>query len=188
MLVLRCTRKLLRRLRETPVDIAPRSTTTLGDWYANVLFVHRQPIILAVSARTLLPVLVPARDSPSLGPRFAAALAEILVALGVPAHQIREEQRQMAPVVFAATSSRQILGTMNDFDRMLDPCSRIHRRRRIERKVRQRLGRASIPSRLPREWRYRPDIDRTDDILDPDSPIPRWHGSPRRERGHGTGA
>ncbi len=121
MLVLRCTRKLLRRLRETPVDIAPRSTTTLGDWYANVLFVHRQPIILAVSARTLLPVLVPARDSPSLGPRFAAALAEILLALGVPAHQIREEQRQMAPVVFAPTSSRQILGTMNDFDRMLDP-------------------------------------------------------------------
>ena len=81
----------------------------------------RKPIILAVSARTLLPVLIPARDPASLGPRLAAALAEILAALGIPADQIRDEQQQMAQIAFAPTSSRQILGTMNDFDRMLEP-------------------------------------------------------------------
>src|SRR5207253_1635121 len=74
MVVLRCTRKLLRRLRKTPAEDAPTSSTLLGDWYANVLFVYRKPIILAVSARTLLPVLIPARDPASLGPRLAAAL------------------------------------------------------------------------------------------------------------------
>src|SRR5207245_8380558 len=37
------------------------------------------------------------------------------------ADQIRDEQQQMAQIAFAPTSSRQILGTMNDFDRMLEP-------------------------------------------------------------------
>src|SRR6266550_6372761 len=62
-----------------------------------------------------------ARDPASLGPRLAAALAEILAALGIPADQIPDEQQQMAQIAFAPTSSRQILGTMNDFDRMLEP-------------------------------------------------------------------
>lgn len=121
MVVLRCTRKLLRRLRRTPAEEAPTSSTLLGDWYANVLFVYRKPLILAVSARTLLPVLIPARDPASLAPRLVAGLSEVLAALGIRADQIREEQQHMAEIVFARTISRQILGTINDFDRMLDP-------------------------------------------------------------------
>jgi hypothetical protein len=121
MIVLRCTAKLLRRLRKPPADEPPASTSLLGDWYANVLQVYRKPLILAVSARTLLPVLIPARDPASLGPRLAVALGEMLSALGVPAHHIQQEQEHMAEIVFAKTRSPQILGSMNDFDRMLDP-------------------------------------------------------------------
>jgi hypothetical protein len=69
----------------------------------------------------LLPVLLPARDPSSLGPRLAAALGHILAALGIPAHRVDEEQRHMAQIAFARTISRQILGTMNDFARMFDP-------------------------------------------------------------------
>ena len=71
----------------------PASSTLLGDWYANVLFVYRKPLILAVSARTLLPVLIPARDPASLLPRLAAALGEILKALGIPARQVEHLPR-----------------------------------------------------------------------------------------------
>lgn len=120
MVVLRCTQKLLRRLRKTPVAEAPSSSTRLGDWYANVIFVDRKPLILAVSARTLLPVLVPARDSAALGSRLAGGVGQMLAALGVPDRQVQEEQQHMAELVFARTLSRQILGSMNDFDRMLD--------------------------------------------------------------------
>jgi len=121
MVVLRCTRRLLRRVRQRPVEHAPGSSTLLGDWYANVLWVRRKPLILAVSARTLLPVLIPARDPASLAPRLAEALGQLLAALGIRAQQIREEQRQIEQIVFARTINRSILGTMNDFDRMLDP-------------------------------------------------------------------
>ncbi len=122
MVVLRCTQTLLlRRIHQTPVEDAPASSTVLGDWYANLLWVHRKPLVLAVSARTLLPVLLHARDRGSLGPRLAATLGHILAALGIPAHRVEQEQRHMAEIAFARTMSRQILGTMNDFDRMLDP-------------------------------------------------------------------
>src|SRR5207244_6607284 len=112
--------KLLRRLRQMPAEDPPASSTVLGEWYANVLWVYRKPLVLAVSARTLLPVLIPARDPASLGPRLVAALGEVLAALRIPDHQIQDEQRRMEEIVFAQTISRQILGTMNDFDRMLD--------------------------------------------------------------------
>lgn len=121
VVVVRCTQTMLRRLHQKPVDDAPASSTVLGDWYANILWVHQKPLVLAVSARTLLPVLLPARDPASLGPRLAAALGQMLAALGIPGHRIREEQLQMAEIAFARTISRQILGIMNDFDRMLDP-------------------------------------------------------------------
>jgi hypothetical protein len=91
MIVLRCTRKLLHRLRVEPVEAAPESSTLLGDWYANVLFVNRRPVVLAVSSRTLLPVLVPARDPASLPARLAAAVEEILRALGVQDARVEEE-------------------------------------------------------------------------------------------------
>jgi hypothetical protein len=112
---------LLRRLRKAPVDITPASSGRLGDWYANILFVYRRPLVLAASSRTLLPVLIPARDPASLGPRFCEELGRVLAALGISGAQIREEQQQMTDIVFGRTASRQILGTMNDFDRMLDP-------------------------------------------------------------------
>lgn len=120
MVVLRCTQKLLRRLHKSHASDTQSSSTLLGDWYANVLFVDRRPLVLAVSSRTLLPVLIPARDPDTLGPRLCEGLGLVLASLGIPDALIREEQRHMAEVVFDKTVSRQILGTMNDFDRMLD--------------------------------------------------------------------
>jgi hypothetical protein len=76
MVALRCTHKLLRRLRKTPADDAPVSSTLLGDWYVNVLSAY--------------------------------------------GNAIREELQAMTDIVFARTTNRSILGTMNDFDRMLD--------------------------------------------------------------------
>lgn len=108
MVVLRCTQKLLRKLRKAPADITPSSSTRLGDWYANVLFVYRKSLVLAVSARTLLPVLIPARDPATLGPRLCEELGRVLAALGVSATQIRAELQQMTDIGFAKTDSRQI--------------------------------------------------------------------------------
>jgi hypothetical protein len=70
MVVFRCTRKLLQRVGHTAANDqgeSSKSTTRLGDWFANVIGVRRQHVVLAVSGVTLLPVLVTAAQ---LGRRF----------------------------------------------------------------------------------------------------------------------
>jgi hypothetical protein len=80
----------------------------LGDWYANLL-------VLCVSERTLLPVLVPAKDIAGLPTRLAIAVGDMLRAIGVPETEVIRELRQMVDWRIAKTASRQVLGSMNDF-------------------------------------------------------------------------
>lgn len=118
MLVLRATQKVLRFL-PTPVDSPGESDTALGDWYVNRIHVGRQPILLLVSSESLLPVLTPARDVRSLPDRLPGIVAERLKRLGVDDHLIQTELSAMKPVIVAKTCDRSVLGTMNDFARVL---------------------------------------------------------------------
>jgi hypothetical protein len=53
MYTLRCTRKLLRRIDEIPSSEVVSPTTVLGDWYANLLYLRPQQLVLAMNERTL---------------------------------------------------------------------------------------------------------------------------------------
>ncbi|HKS06487.1 MAG TPA: hypothetical protein VJR92_09265 [Gemmatimonadaceae bacterium] len=118
MYALRCTRSLLARFRKASIDeIASPSpaTTVLGDWYANDLNVGRHRLILCTSARSLLTVVVPARDLTDLPRRVAESAAVLLASLGVRHELIRAEVREMQWIQVARTESRSVLGSMNDF-------------------------------------------------------------------------
>jgi hypothetical protein len=96
------------------IDQPPPSTTRLGDWYANLLFTRRGQFILCVSQRTLLPIIVPARDAKSLLARLRDALPRVLSAIGVNPAVIDHELAEMAEGCFAKTANRTVLGLMND--------------------------------------------------------------------------
>jgi hypothetical protein len=72
MFTLRCTARLLKRMKVAPLVACPEPTTHLGDWYANLIHVGRQQLVLAVSEKTLLPVVVPAAPNSTLVPRLAS--------------------------------------------------------------------------------------------------------------------
>jgi hypothetical protein len=114
MFTLRCTRKLLRRLGATPSSEAIAPTTVLGDWYANLLYTRPQQLVLAMNERSLLCVVVPARDPDRLGSRLRDAVSELLLDIGVPAGRVDTEVQAMEPMATGATASRAILGCMND--------------------------------------------------------------------------
>ena len=67
MVILRCTRKLRRRLPDVGESEDIASTTVLGDWTCNLAYFGRIQTILCVSHVTLLPILVPARQGHTLG-------------------------------------------------------------------------------------------------------------------------
>lgn len=119
MFILRCTARLLTRLNVKPEASPEPPSTRLGDWYAHLIFTRPAQLVLCVSERTLLPVLIPARDIGSFVPRLREAVADVLRGLNVPDEAILEEEEAMADAIVAKTASRQIVGSMNDFVRML---------------------------------------------------------------------
>lgn len=115
MTTLRCTKKLLRRLRVPDEPAASPPTTLLGDWYANILFSRPQQLVLCVSERTLLPVVILAKELDTLPLRLVAGLREILARIGASHELIEIETREMAQFAYGPTRSKRVLGSMNDF-------------------------------------------------------------------------
>lgn len=112
--VLRCTQKLLDRLNSTPDPEPAPSNTVLGDWYANLIRVGRIQVVLAVSERSLLPIVVPARDGRALVQRLCEALEPTLTAVGVPADDAIAERTAMQHWAVGRTADRRVLGSLND--------------------------------------------------------------------------
>jgi hypothetical protein len=114
MFTLRCTRKLLKRLGTKPSSEVVEPCTVLGDWYANLLHTRPQQLVLAMSERSLLAALVPARSAGEIGHRLRDAVGELLVAIGVPSMRAAEETAAMEELRIGATASRSVLGCIND--------------------------------------------------------------------------
>ena len=114
MVILRPTRKLYGLLPPAPTAPGP-SDTALGDWYVNRLVVDRQPLLLLVSATSLLPILVPARDVRGLPERLPGLVERRLQRYGLDGVVIGAEARVMRDVVVAPTVDRSVVGIMVDF-------------------------------------------------------------------------
>ena len=98
MVVVRCTRKLLRRLEHKSAEDGDpaKSTTRRGDWCLNLLIVRRQHLVLGVSSLTLLSALLAAAPYESLIARFSQAVGDVLHQLGIDATKIATEERPCA--------------------------------------------------------------------------------------------
>src|SRR6266571_4365332 len=114
MVILRPTRKLQELVPPTTEPPAP-SDTALGDWYLNRLVVDRQPLLLLVSSRSLLSILIPARDVRTLPTRLPDVVRARLRRFGIPSPMVEAEVMAMAPIAIAKTTDRSVLGVMVDF-------------------------------------------------------------------------
>lgn len=115
MYTLRCTAKLLKRLGPSVEGAGEPPTNRLGDWYATLVHAPRMQLVLMVSERTLLPLVVPAREASTFLERAPAALADVLLRLDVRPAVIEQEVAAMVGGSIGRTASRRVLGTMNDF-------------------------------------------------------------------------
>jgi hypothetical protein len=91
------------------------STTLLGDWYANILYTRQGHYILCVSEKSLLPIILSAKDLDTLMPRFLKQLSDVLISIGIPNPSVTKEIGQMSNLEIGRTKSKVVLGSMNDF-------------------------------------------------------------------------
>ena len=115
MLVLRCTQRLLARLKQADNLPGVESTTRLGDWYGNILQLGRRRHLLFISERSRLPVVIPIREGKQLASVFPDAVCEVLGHVGVATADIADERWRMSEIAFGRTRNRSLLGTLNDY-------------------------------------------------------------------------
>lgn len=115
MVVLRCTRKLLVRLKRTEIQVDVPSTTRLGDWYGNILRIERRQHLIFISERSRLPIVIPIREAKRLELIFPDAVCGVLATVGIADECIAEERSRMADIAFGPTMNRSLLGTLNDY-------------------------------------------------------------------------
>lgn len=114
MVVLRCTQRLLLRLKQFDDEPPVRSSTRLGDWYGNVLHMGHRHALIFVSERSRLPILIPIREANRLPTVFPDAVCRVLGAVGVPAADVEHERSRMSEIAYGRTKNRSLLGTLND--------------------------------------------------------------------------
>lgn len=114
MVVLRATQKVLRYLAP-PDTVTAASDGALGDWYANRLVVDRQPLVLLLSAVSLLSIVIPGRDLRGIPARLPEIVTARLRRLAVPSRIVAAEVATLTPCVVSGTASRSIVMSMVHF-------------------------------------------------------------------------
>lgn len=115
MTAFRCTAKLLKAMKAKPdTDPAP-ARNLLGEWTATLVRVGRIQLVLAVSEPTRFAVAIDAAPYATAPRRFAGALLAALLELEIPADLATTEIEAMLPLQVAASNSRSVLGSLNQF-------------------------------------------------------------------------
>jgi hypothetical protein len=115
MTAFRCTAKLLKAMKEAPeTDPAP-ANNRLGEWTATLVRVGRIQLVLAVSEPTRFAVAIDAAPYATAPQRFTGALLAALLDLEIPADLAMAEIEAMLPLQVAASNSRSVLGSLNQF-------------------------------------------------------------------------
>jgi hypothetical protein len=114
MIALKCTRKLLKLLDVVPTEEPPSPTGALGDWYANVIPTAAGELVVFANERTLLSVALPVEMIDALVSAFAARVYNLLMLIDVAEGIALRESAELRQVKFAKTTSRSVLGSMNE--------------------------------------------------------------------------
>lgn len=115
MTALRCTAKLLKAMKIAPAANPAPASNRLGEWTANLIRVSRIQLVVAVSEPTRLGVVIDAAPYADIPFRLQHNVFHALLELGVPADLAATEAEAMMPIEIAATNSKSVLGTLNQY-------------------------------------------------------------------------
>ena len=117
MTVLRCSQKLLKRLRQpvAPPEPSPQDNP-LGEWCGDIDFIDRQPFVLLMNAATGLMLVLPghAEFLRRLHECAAQQLAPLLRDCGINGALAEAElDAWRQPTTYARNSNRSLVSSMN---------------------------------------------------------------------------
>jgi len=114
--IIRCTAKLLNELATKPT-IEPSQSPSWCNWHANLFWVDRKKCVLFTNDQTLYSFFVHSMKKPlfeNSAEVFRLGLFKSLMSEGFPMQQVEYVLSKHRHIVIAKSSSRSILGSMND--------------------------------------------------------------------------
>ena len=133
--IIRCTKKLQKRLRLTKSDIQTGDPAEgiLGPWHANVIEIAQSQAILCVNDQTLLNFFLdinPDGPVPNFHRNFVGMVSCLLADLGISDRTREQLLAEYAEIGYAATNNRRVLGSMNElafsYDYLVSEAGGIH--------------------------------------------------------------
>ena len=120
MRLIHCTQKLLKELKDTPIDLASYIPDSggIGDWYANLVRIDKRKCVLFTNERTLYSFLIPGVVKSNLMNIKNEFLTHLIFNLqndGFGPDMVETVRQEYADVGFARTVNRAVLGSMIDF-------------------------------------------------------------------------
>lgn len=120
MPLIRATAKLLKRLRlpAKPPEPEVADAAPLGEWYADIDFIDREPFVVMLNAATGVGLVLPGRAAElrKLHTHARDQLALLFVHYGIGGALADAELRAWtAPPHYAATRDRSLLGSLRQF-------------------------------------------------------------------------
>ncbi len=113
MITLRCTRNLLQHLGQKPEVEERRATSSLGDWYGNLVPMPTGPsLVLVCNERCMLGVVLDPEDD--LLASFRRRAVALLRRQGVLSEPLEREAFHLQVIHVGKTRDRRVLGSMND--------------------------------------------------------------------------
>jgi hypothetical protein len=116
MISLCCSRIVRSRLGVTSrPSVAPEPSARLGNWYVHLVRLGPRQYVLATSERSLLTVILPARElRATIEGNLRVAVGQLLSALNIPPEFVSRELAEMQQVLIAPATNRRVLGSMNE--------------------------------------------------------------------------
>ena len=118
MMLLRCTRKVLKLLGQQPRQVElSQAENGLAEWYVDIVDAFGPTFFLCTNPRTLYTLVLPAGQSDQaadLSGRMLVRLVQHMTELGTNRRDVERLVQGLGTVVIAKTASRGVLGSMND--------------------------------------------------------------------------
>ena len=104
------TRRFWKALDIKPVESPRPSTTTLGDWYANLIWTTCGNLFVFSNQKTFVSVAIPVSQHDQIEMMFTLRVGNLLSMLGIPLPTVDAEALAIPPIQYAQARDRRQLG------------------------------------------------------------------------------
>jgi len=117
-----CTQKLLKELGKKPAT-SSENKSWINNWHAYLIIVDRRKCFLLTNNETLFSVFIPGlkkNEFKVIEEVIRQALFKCLINEGLDQASIEQVLDNMKEIIFCKSSSRSVLGSMNDLVNQID--------------------------------------------------------------------